>query len=79
MLHKFSEKSIDLYLPALEAPYDYHWALVIGYASITFRVRACQDVKVFMSEVVGRDDTAAPVVSLNCKMCKFSLHAKLNL
>ena len=57
-----AEKAIDLYLPALEAPYDYHWATVLGYSSLTFRVKACQDVKLLMSEVVGRDDTAAPVV-----------------
>ena len=74
MSREFLEKSIDLYLPALEAPFDYHWALVLGYASITFRVRACQDVKVFMSEVVGRDDTAAPMVRLHHNVC---LSAKL--
>ena len=71
---EFLEKSIDLYLPALEAPFDYHYATVLGYASITFRVRACQDVKVFLSEVVGRDDTAAPVVRLHHNVC---LTAKL--
>ena len=61
-----TDKGINLYLPQIPAPgYDYHWATTIGYTEIIFRVKACRDVKILFSEVVGRDDIATPLVSVS--------------